>query len=721
MIRRGLIVISLLFLANIARAQPLADRVPGDAILYLGWQGSASMPPAYAQSHLKAFLDSSRFPELFSEFFPRLAQRVGMEDKQAAETMNRIAAIAGPLSRHPTALAISPIDFGPNPQPKVAILCQAGNESDALLQQLGDLAAMAPPGAPPLRASKIGDLVVFTFGYPDANAAIADDASKSLSANEAFKTALAQAGKQPVVMFYANVDVGFGQVIQALNTFHPADSADVVKFLNQSGLQGLKSMVWTGSFDGPNWSEHAFLAAPAPRMGLLAMLDSPPLSTALFKSIPKGATWATGTHLDLAAFLNLARDILVKTNPDEAKNLDMGLGMGQAMLGFNVQTDLLEALGSEWAIYTDPAVAGSGWTGFVLVNHLRKPDLANKSLKKLWLALDNMINAQMPKEDKMRINFETTKSGDLEVNYVGIPVVSPSWAIRDDTLYIALFPQIVVSADAAAKGPSLLDNPDFQALRQHLGGQNATDFSFSDLPRSVSDGYQTMLVMLQIGTGFADMAGAKTPAMVLPPLHLIRKEVNPAAEFAWSDDAGYHYRGQTPFPGAETIASQSNFMVAYAGLVTSITLPALNAAKERANRVKCASNLRQIGQGCLLYANDHKGSYPPDLGTLVLNDLNVEVFVCPSGNTDVPLDARNDPKKGAAWVNEHADYVYLGAGKRDGGNPEIIICYEKMENHENQGMNILFNDGHVAWFAGAAGMDLVNKQLQAEGVKGDKL
>jgi prepilin-type N-terminal cleavage/methylation domain-containing protein/prepilin-type processing-associated H-X9-DG protein len=45
-------------------------------------------------------------------------------------------------------------------------------------------------------------------------------------------------------------------------------------------------------------------------------------------------------------------------------------------------------------------------------------------------------------------------------------------------------------------------------------------------------------------------------------------------------------------------------------LLISILLPSLNRARETANRVKCASNLRQIGQAILLYANENKGTYP---------------------------------------------------------------------------------------------------------------
>jgi prepilin-type N-terminal cleavage/methylation domain-containing protein/prepilin-type processing-associated H-X9-DG protein len=44
-------------------------------------------------------------------------------------------------------------------------------------------------------------------------------------------------------------------------------------------------------------------------------------------------------------------------------------------------------------------------------------------------------------------------------------------------------------------------------------------------------------------------------------------------------------------------------------LLISILLPSLNRAREQANRVKCAANLKTIGQTMLLYANENKGKY----------------------------------------------------------------------------------------------------------------
>ena len=49
-------------------------------------------------------------------------------------------------------------------------------------------------------------------------------------------------------------------------------------------------------------------------------------------------------------------------------------------------------------------------------------------------------------------------------------------------------------------------------------------------------------------------------------------------------------------------------------LLIAILLPALQRAKESANVVKCASNMRQLGTAFVAYAMDHKNKYPPNVG-----------------------------------------------------------------------------------------------------------
>ena len=44
-------------------------------------------------------------------------------------------------------------------------------------------------------------------------------------------------------------------------------------------------------------------------------------------------------------------------------------------------------------------------------------------------------------------------------------------------------------------------------------------------------------------------------------------------------------------------------------LLIAILLPALKKAREGANRVKCASNMRQIILGMIMYSNDDKGKF----------------------------------------------------------------------------------------------------------------
>jgi prepilin-type processing-associated H-X9-DG protein len=121
---------------------------------------------------------------------------------------------------------------------------------------------------------------------------------------------------------------------------------------------------------------------------------------------------------------------------------------------------------------------------------------------------------------------------------------------------------------------------------------------------------------------------------------------------------------------------------------------------ERANRVHCGSNLRQIGQGLMLYANDHKGRYPADLVTLIFEtDLNPEVFVCPSSNDEKATGPTTQALREDFAKPHRCSYIYCG--NMSANSPaDMVLAYENPENHENDGMNVLYNDGHVDWIHG---------------------
>lgn len=51
-------------------------------------------------------------------------------------------------------------------------------------------------------------------------------------------------------------------------------------------------------------------------------------------------------------------------------------------------------------------------------------------------------------------------------------------------------------------------------------------------------------------------------------------------------------------------------VIAVIAILAALLLPALSKSKETANRTACANNLRQIGLGVRLYADDHGGEFP---------------------------------------------------------------------------------------------------------------
>lgn len=158
-----------------------------------------------------------------------------------------------------------------------------------------------------------------------------------------------------------------------------------------------------------------------------------------------------------------------------------------------------------------------------------------------------------------------------------------------------------------------------------------------------------------------------------------------------------------------------------------ILLPALARAREQSRRAACLSNLRQLGQAMMMYANEHRDRLPNGnpLGTtkdydgtnLVLVNLSAiylkspGVFHCPSDRDPTPRQINNadyslpDSARtsyefySVHWLPEHGPMLARLRGRAplawdlDGGSPKPQLD----QNHGVGGGNVVFADGHGEW------------------------
>ena len=138
-------------------------------------------------------------------------------------------------------------------------------------------------------------------------------------------------------------------------------------------------------------------------------------------------------------------------------------------------------------------------------------------------------------------------------------------------------------------------------------------------------------------------------------------------------------------------------LLPFIALLMAIMMPALARVRQIAFRVVCGTNMSALGDAMLIYADEHDGTFPTPAKwcDLLIEHCEVpeKILRC-KGASEGPCNYAMNKNIEELGVVPPPDMVLLfetHPGWNQAGGPEILTT----ENHQDDGCNILFADGHV--------------------------
>ena len=474
------------------------------------------------------------------------------------------------------------------------------------------------------------------------------------------------------------------------------------------GIDNATTFVAGLHFEGEAMRLETRLSTPAPHHGLLTLYDGRPLTDDDLAMVPADADYFSAFHFDPAAVYDEALRILnqMPTPPDEQAVYDTYMAEIlpeiEEELGFALEEDLLDSVGDRWVLCSAPSYGGF-LTGTVLIADVRDPAGLQHVIAQLESKVGGVQREDGPESPTTQpaerrgppIQLAETMVGSTPVHYISrflsgrgrpLPIpLAPAWAIHEDRLYAAAFPQVIETVLTRDEIVPITEDPRFQEMRSGLVLQdNVVAMEYLNSPKIAREAYNILLV---VSTVLQNLPEDEFPLPVhwlrLPSLTALEDALSPEISVMVVDDNGIatEWYGQTPVSGVFGVAMASTAMI-----------PALNEARDRAKTAVSLANLNAIGKAAMLYAVENNDQWPDDFMDLINANI-ISASHLHSRRSHGP-----PPQIVDGQLVGEVGYVYIKPAEEwDQADTSLILAYERPEYYRGAGTCVLHVGGSVQW------------------------